>query len=220
MFFNPLEAFGHAGCLLENFPLKNLIARSVDLKALQANPIPLVVNVANLYTSQLERINLSTLTDAQALEALLQTAAIPVLFPQVNGKCDGGILADLPISEVLLDGVDRILLFSGLYASEKVKLENILEVAQAAISTMLLSSLVNGMQAVAAMNLIRPTPIELVMFQPQRDYKIGMINFNALGSRENRQKLIDEAYQQTMDQLKAQILVLQLSPSANPCVPP
>lgn len=203
---NVLDAFGKKGCLCDNWPLKNLIIQNVDIKALQKNPIPLTVNVANLVTSQLERINLNEVTEAEAFAALLQTAAIPVLFPQVNGRVDGGVLADFPIAEILLDDVDRIIVFSGL-APSKVQLRNLIEVASAAINTMLLSSLVNGLQAVAAMNVIRrlagKPPIELIMIQPTRDYGIGLIDFDGLGSRANRIALMKEAYDQTDSILKA-----------------
>ena len=111
--FLALRAWGGASGLLDPAPLRQTLARHVDLARIRSSPVRLLVVAADLRSGTARRFDNATLS----VDALVASASVPGLFPAVvvNGELlvDGGVVQRAPTLE-LLDAhpVDRLLVVS------------------------------------------------------------------------------------------------------------
>jgi NTE family protein len=99
-----LVTLDRAGSLLDPAPLRELIARSIDLARIRASPVELLVVATDLARGDKRAFDNRTLS----VDALMAAAAVPGAFPPVTVDgvplVDGGITGRAPVLEALALG--------------------------------------------------------------------------------------------------------------------
>ncbi len=110
-----LGFLGRRNSLIPSSGLRRLLETHVELRRLDEAPIPLHVIAVDLKSAYEQR-----LSEGDAIEAVLASAAIPALFPPVrwNGAelIDGGVANNTPISHALELGATEIYVLPTGYA--------------------------------------------------------------------------------------------------------
>jgi NTE family protein len=94
-------------------PLRNILAKGVDLQKLAASGVKFSVGVVSLNTGKYKSVVLSdSLVNPQAVDWIWASTIFPVLFPPVpiGGEewVDGGVRDVIPIKDVLEDNPDEV----------------------------------------------------------------------------------------------------------------
>lgn len=95
--------------------LRNLVGKNLPVQNLEDTHIPVYLIAVDINTG--EEVVLSK---GPALQAILASAAIPMIFPPVNIEnhvlVDGGVLNNTPISVAVESGAERVIVFTAGHA--------------------------------------------------------------------------------------------------------
>ena len=96
------------GCLLPSSALANLVRRVLPVTRIEDTELPLHIVTTNLLTGAEE-----LLSSGSVEQALLASAAIPLVFPwvQIGDKLlvDGGVASNTPIAAAVSLGATRVI---------------------------------------------------------------------------------------------------------------
>ncbi|APC18651.1 patatin [Pseudomonas frederiksbergensis] len=99
--------FRRRGFLLQSAALEHLVRRALPFKQIEDTELPLYIVTTNLLTGAEE-----LLSSGSAEQALLASAAIPLVFPcvQIGDKLliDGGVASNTPIASAVYLGATRV----------------------------------------------------------------------------------------------------------------
>src|SRR5262245_39107312 len=112
-----LGFFGARDHLISDRGLRQLISSQLEFVRLEDSPIPLHVIATDLLSGGELR-----LSEGDALEALMASAAIPGVFPAVDWRgrklIDGGVSNNAPIADAIELGADRVYVLPTGYACD------------------------------------------------------------------------------------------------------
>jgi NTE family protein len=177
--------FGHQEFLFQSVGLQSVIRRAhLGYSNLEDAPIPIHVVATDLKTG-----GAVTISEGQAVEALLASSAIPGVFPpvQVGGRrlVDGGVVADVPVLEAEALGATRIYVLPTLPFDLPLRPSNALLMMQRAMSMVSWPVTRAALESVASRVDVR------VLSAPDAAGESSMFDFRVT------RRLIDEAYEAT-----------------------
>ena len=192
---------GRRNFLFESFGLRTLITRaSLGFAHLEDAPIPLRLMATDVSTG--EAVALSR---GRVVDALLASAAIPGVFPPVEMEgrllVDGGVVANVPVLEADVFDPSRVYVLPTL--PDEIPLptaSNALVMLQRAMVLASLPSQRQNLEAVAARRAVHVLPV------PAMASKISIFDFKSTA------RLIDDAYEMTLDWLGGRVAEPQPEP--------
>jgi predicted acylesterase/phospholipase RssA len=191
-----LNIFTRQISILSNKPAVKTLNQNLDFEALRRCPTPCVVTATDLvdwstvYTDLTKQANNDDIVDA-----VVTSAAIPLLFPFKNNLIDGGTIDDYPVLDALgLDGIDRVYWLVPVFPEVGVP-TNPIQMGTTLINLLLGAQ---SIQVQRAINLFHPN-VQVVLIQPTAPTGVGLLNFSALGDIHQRQQFLNLGYTLAQD---------------------
>lgn len=193
----PWELFGAGMCLLDNSPLRKLLQEKLDCNALRKAGKSCIANVSDLGSATVREYELTTLDDADLIQAIIMSTSIPLAFAQTHGLVDGGVLRNYPLLNGLAEKADRVIVFvpNTFTPAEPTNIKDLIGAYVSASLTNQLNSLEYSLQYLKA-------NAETYIVQMTEPTGIGLLDFDGLGSLEKRQAYIELGYQTALKALK------------------
>jgi predicted acylesterase/phospholipase RssA len=193
----PWKALGSEACFLDNAPLRKSLASILKCENIRANPVSCVVNATSLLTWSVQQYELGKLNDADMIEAILTSTAVPAAFPKKQGLVDGGVCDDYPVWQGLADNVDRVVVFipSTKECADQSGVKNLV---MSLFSIMIYNQLEDVLRAISLMK----TNTEFVFVQPPAPVNIGLLDFDGLGTPTQRAAYIEYGFQLAAEKLQ------------------
>lgn len=185
-----LNAFNSKASILSNAPLRKVLTKLLNPAKIRANTSATCKVIAtDLATWNAKSFDLTKLTDEEIINALMASTAVPVAFPCVDYLVDGGVVDDYPVYDALAEEVDRIVVFNTSNLQPR-PINNILDMIGQIIGLSFYGQFISTFKG---LEVLKPKA-EIVLIQVQEATGIPLLDFDALGKPEQRQKLIDNAY--------------------------
>lgn len=156
------------GHLLSTSALQDLVRRSLPVELIEETELPLHIVTTNLLTGAEE-----LLSSGNAEQALLASAAIPLVFPtvQIGGKflVDGGVASNTPIASAMVLGATRVIVVpTGLVCASASPPKGLVALALHTLNLMSMRQLVRDIELYsprAAIHVVPPLcPLDTSVF--------------------------------------------------------
>jgi predicted acylesterase/phospholipase RssA len=189
--FNPLKAFGHQASFFDNSPLRKTLLKYLDYSALSKNTKLCLINATDTKSWTTKHTNLTLLSSAEmVVDTLLDSCAIPVVFPSRRGLVDGGVIYDFPLLPLLAAEFDMIVLFIASTADTS-PIRNAVDMAERAITNMLYGQLIMELQALHVADAEK----KVCLIMPDKPVTVPLLGMSSV-SKSERQEWI--AYGKTL----------------------
>lgn len=201
--------YGHRWGLLDTSPLEDLLHREMDLLSFKASPTKVGFIATDLCTLETRLVTADDITStAELVDALMASAAIPLLFPtrNINGTgcwIDGGLVRNTPIETAIAMGAREIYIVLVQAETDGACPTSIIQLLARISDILLYASARDGIRRVVELNKmisssdseeVQNPHLKLVVFQPQTRVSFTLLEFNPA----HAQKMIDWGYEDAL----------------------
>ena len=184
-------------CFYDISPLRQWIPKHIDFNKLVTSPVPFHISYTSLADqwkamSYLVTQAVNSPTARQmALNVLVASASAPIAFaPERLGGTlltDGGVMNDYGIAQAVDDGADRIICIGPTVPIQPV-VNNVVDMLQLAIGASEYGYLYREME------YAKSKGVKVILIRPEAPLNIGLLDFDKLGSKEQRMQIMRNAY--------------------------
>lgn len=165
-----LALAGRRASLIDPDALETTLSRHLSVRALDDTRIPCHIVATDFETG--EEVVIST---GQAIDALLASAAIPVLFPprRIGDRLlsDGGISSNAPIAAAIALGAERVIVLpTGFPCAVRLAPDNIVATVMHTFALLIARQLVSEIPVCRAATTLRIVPPLCPMHVPPHDF--------------------------------------------------
>lgn len=176
----------HRGCLLPSTALSRLVRRALPVKRIEDSRLPLHIVTTNLLTGAQE-----VLSSGDSEQALLASAAIPLVFPwvRIGDKLlvDGGVASNTPIAAAVGLGATRVIVLpTGFGCACPAPPAGMLALALHTLNLLSMRQLVRDIELYASR-------VAIHVVDPLCPLGVSVFDFN------QTEALLQRAYRQTLD---------------------
>lgn len=186
--------------VFDHSPLLKLLKHGVDVSRLRANKLPFFVTATDLQARAPYCRNVVELDDPHTL--LWASASVPALFPNVrfDGRdlADGGLVSNWSLVQAVRDGIDTIILLRPRREGA-VQLNTVFDEVAYLVNAQQAIALDREKKIIEILNNYKRY-IRIIEVIPKDVTTIGLLDFN-LGTRSERQAMIDKAYSEALEQI-------------------